>query len=63
VIGKRAPYARRIIFETGPLSEWFYDAPTAQGCRRSALTGGMPRLRSTWPRTVVCVKFSNLGRP
>ena len=31
VIRKRAPYARRVVFETGPLSVWFYHALTAEG--------------------------------
>jgi transposase len=31
VIRKRAPNARRVVFETGPLSVWFYHALTAEG--------------------------------
>ncbi len=31
VIRKRAPNAKRIVFETGPLSVWFYHALTAEG--------------------------------
>jgi transposase len=31
VIRKRAPNAKRIVFETGPLSVWFYHAQTAEG--------------------------------
>lgn len=31
VIRKRAPYVRRIVFETGPLSVWFYHSLTAEG--------------------------------
>lgn len=31
VIRKRAPEARRVVFETGPLSVWFYHALTAEG--------------------------------
>ncbi|NOW49061.1 transposase [Novosphingobium sp. SG751A] len=31
VIRKRAPHPRRIVFETGPLSVWFYHALTAEG--------------------------------
>ena len=30
-IGKHAPQAERVVFETGPLSVWFYPALTAQG--------------------------------
>lgn len=30
VIRKRAPHAKRIVFETGPLSVWFYHALTAE---------------------------------
>jgi transposase len=30
VIRKRAPYAQRVVFETGPLSVWFYHALTAE---------------------------------
>ena len=30
VIRKRAPNAKRIVFETGPLSVWFYHALTAE---------------------------------
>lgn len=31
VIRKRAPFAERVVFETGPLSVWFYHALTAEG--------------------------------
>lgn len=31
VIRKRAPHASRVVFETGPLSTWFYHALTAEG--------------------------------
>lgn len=31
VIRKRAPNAKRVAFETGPLSVWFYHALTAEG--------------------------------
>jgi transposase len=31
VIRKRAPEAKRVVFETGPLSVWFYHALTAEG--------------------------------
>lgn len=31
VIRKRAPYVCRVVFETGPLSVWFYHALTAEG--------------------------------
>ena len=31
VIRKRAPNAERVVFETGPLSVWFYHALTAEG--------------------------------
>ena len=31
VIRKRAPNARRVVFETGPLSVWFYHALMAEG--------------------------------
>lgn len=31
VIRKRAPHAQRVVFETGPLSVWFYHALTAEG--------------------------------
>ncbi len=31
VIHKRAPHVRRVVFETGPLSVWFYHALTAEG--------------------------------
>lgn len=30
-IRKRAPAVKRVVFETGPLSVWFYHALTAQG--------------------------------
>lgn len=30
-IGRHAPRAERVVFETGPLSVWFYHALTAQG--------------------------------
>ena len=31
VIRKRAPMAKRVVFETGPLSVWFYHSLSAQG--------------------------------
>ena len=31
VIRKRAPNAKRVVFETGPLSVWFFHALTAEG--------------------------------
>ena len=31
VIRRRAPRAARVVFETGPLSVWFYHALTAEG--------------------------------
>jgi transposase len=31
MIRKRAPMAKRVVFETGPLSVWFYHALSAQG--------------------------------
>jgi len=31
VIRMRAPHAVRVVFETGPLSTWFYHALTAEG--------------------------------
>jgi transposase len=31
VIRKRAPHAQRVVFETGPLSVWYYHALTAEG--------------------------------
>lgn len=31
LIRKRAPHAQRVVFETGPLSVWFYHALTAEG--------------------------------
>ena len=31
LIRKRAPHAKRVVFETGPLSVWFYHALTAEG--------------------------------
>ena len=31
VIRKRAPNVRRVVFETGPLSVWFFHALTAEG--------------------------------
>ena len=31
VIRKRAPYAKRVVFETGPLSVWFYHTLIAEG--------------------------------
>ncbi|EHS51543.1 hypothetical protein PDO_5142, partial [Rhizobium sp. PDO1-076] len=49
VIRKRAPNAKRIVFETGPLSVWFYHARTAY--RQSALMRAMPARRSTWRQT------------
>jgi transposase len=41
MIRQRAPNAKRIVFETGPLSTWFYHALTAEGlaaiCIKAAL--------------------------
>jgi transposase len=31
VIRKRAPNVKRVVFDTGPLSVWFYHALTAEG--------------------------------
>ncbi len=31
IIRKHAPHARRVVFETGPLSTWFYHALTTEG--------------------------------
>jgi transposase len=31
ILGKRAPQAARVVFETGPLSVWFYHALRAEG--------------------------------
>lgn len=31
IIGKRAPNAQRVVFETGPLSIWFYHTLSAEG--------------------------------
>jgi len=31
LIRKRAPSVKRVVFETGPLSVWFYHALTAEG--------------------------------
>jgi len=31
MIRKHAPHAKRVVFETGPLSTWFYHALTAEG--------------------------------
>lgn len=31
LIRKRAPRAKRVVFETGPLSVWFYHALSAEG--------------------------------
>ena len=42
LLRRRAPEAACIIFETGPLSIWFYHALSAEG---------LPRLHSTWRPT------------
>ena len=31
IIRKQAPYVKRVVFETGPLSTWFYHALSAEG--------------------------------
>ena len=41
VIRKRAPQAKRVVFETGPLSVWFYHALRAEGL---PALDGKPRL-------------------
>lgn len=51
LVRKRAPAAKRVVFETGPLSVWFYHALRAEGCLRSASMRAMPKQRSTWLRT------------
>ena len=60
VIRKRAPNAKRVVFETGPLSVWFFHALTAEGLpaicidarhAKAALDGPVgPKLRfwSSW---------------
>src|ERR1700679_3227905 len=51
LIRKRAPNAKRVVFETGPLSVWFYHALNAEAFRRSLSTPGTPMPRSTWRPT------------
>ncbi len=50
ILGKRAPRAARVVFETGPLSVWFYHAPP-KACQLSVSTPVMPKQRSTWHQT------------
>jgi transposase len=38
LIRKHAPAVKRVVFETGPLSVWFFHALTWKGCQQSALT-------------------------
>lgn len=47
VIRKRAPNAMRVVFETGPLSVWFYHGLTAEGMPAICIDarGGMARWR------------------
>ncbi len=44
MIRKHAPHARRVVFETGPLSTWLYHALTTEGCPRSALKHGTQKV-------------------
>jgi hypothetical protein len=39
VIRRRAPDAARVVFETGPLSVWFFHALTAEGLPAMAVSG------------------------
>jgi uncharacterized protein YfaP (DUF2135 family) len=41
VIRHRAPAAERVVFETGPLSVWFYHALSAERLRQSVSTPAM----------------------
>jgi transposase len=45
VIRKRASPVERVVFETGPLSVWFYHALSAERLRRFVSTPATPRLR------------------
>ncbi|GAC1412683.1 MAG: hypothetical protein NVSMB6_14560 [Burkholderiaceae bacterium] len=47
VIRKRAPYGHRVVFETGPLSVWFYHALNWEG-RRPDPEPVVARLRSAF---------------
>ena len=51
LIRKRAPAVKRVVFETGPLSLWFYHSLRTEGCRRSASMRAMQRRRSIWRQT------------
>ncbi|GLS29730.1 hypothetical protein GCM10007937_14380 [Mesorhizobium albiziae] len=51
LIRMRAPNAERVVFETGPLSVWFYHALRAEGLPAIASMLVTPKRRSTWPPT------------
>jgi transposase len=43
LIRKRALSVKRVVFETGPLSVWFYHALCAEGLHRCSACQGLPR--------------------
>jgi hypothetical protein len=51
LIRKRAPSVKRVVFETGPLSVWFYHALCAEGLPAICIDARLPRLPSTWHPT------------
>src|ERR1700675_919394 len=51
LIRKRAPAVKRVVFETGPLSIWFYHSLRTEGLPRSASMRAMLKRRSIWRRT------------
>lgn len=62
LIRKRAPAAKRVVFETGPLSVWFYHSLRAEGGRRPVPMRAMPKLRSIWRRTKPARTTPTVGR-
>lgn len=70
LIRRRAPNVKRVVFETGPLSVWFYHALQAEGlpaicidarhakALRTRPTPMMPTVWPIWPRSGSSAKFA-----
>src|ERR671917_1883656 len=51
LIRKRAPSVKRVVFETGPLSIWFYHALLAEGLPAICIDARHAKAPSTWQRS------------
>jgi transposase len=51
LIRKRAPAVKRVVFETGPLSIWFYHSLRTEGLAAICIDARHLKRRSIWRRT------------